>query len=164
MSVLERRNVLYNTYFLWQAFLRLFVNHGLSFLREKCLTNLMGQHCLYKCTEVDKNALYAKSTSDKFKTLSQSTSDRLSARRPMVFLFITRFFVCSFFSRRPSVTYGSHYCRPYTMSLLPCTATPCICIIIINSMDTLYMYVSVMSEINYCYYYYKCHIWIPWHW
>ncbi len=39
----------------------------------------MRQHWLYKCTKVDKNALYAKSTSDKFKTLSQSTSDRLSA-------------------------------------------------------------------------------------
>ena len=93
MSVLERRFFLYNTSFLWQAFLRLFANHGLSFLREKCLTNLMGQHLLYKCTKVDKNALYAKSTSDKFKTLSQSTSDRLSARRSMVFLLIIRFFL-----------------------------------------------------------------------
>ena len=159
MSVLERRNVLYNTYFLWQAFLRLFVNHGLSFLREKCLTNLMGQHCLYKCTEVDKNALYAKSTSDKFKTLSQSTSDRLSARMPMVFLFITRFFVCSFFSRRPSVTYGSHYC--ILCSFYLGRQHLAFALLLFNSMDTLYMYVSVMSEINYCYYYYKCHIWIP---
>ena len=52
---------------------------------------------MYKCTKVDKNALYAKSISDKFKTLSKSTSDRLSARRSMVFLFIIRFFVYSFF-------------------------------------------------------------------
>ena len=57
----------------------------------------MGQHWLYKCKKIDKNALHAKSTSDKFKTLSQSTSDRLSARRSMVFLFIIRVFVCSFF-------------------------------------------------------------------
>ena len=50
----------------------LFVNHCLSFLREKCLTNLMDNiDCIsVKCTKVDKNALYAKSTSDKFKTLS----------------------------------------------------------------------------------------------
>ena len=57
----------------------------------------MGQHWLYKFTKVDKNALYAKSTSDKCKTLSQSTSDRLSARRSMVFLYIIHFFVYSFF-------------------------------------------------------------------
>ena len=90
--------IVYTIHFLWQAFLRLFVNHGLSFLRDTCLTNLMGQHWLYKCTKVGKNALYAKSSSDNFKALSQYISDRLSARRSMVFLFITRFFVCSFFS------------------------------------------------------------------
>ena len=32
-----------------------FVNHGLSFLREKCLTNLIGQYWLYKRTKVDTN-------------------------------------------------------------------------------------------------------------
>ena len=57
----------------------------------------MGHHLLYKCTKVDKNALYAKSTSDKFNTLSQSTSDRLPARRSMVFLFITLFLCVAFF-------------------------------------------------------------------
>ena len=57
----------------------------------------MGQHWLYKCTKVETNALHAKSISDKFKTLSQSTSDRLSARRSMVFLFIIRGLCVAFF-------------------------------------------------------------------
>ena len=53
--------------------------------------------------------------------------------------------------RRPSVTYGSHYCILCSVDLA--RQHLAFAFVLFNSMDTLYMYVSVMSEINYYYYY-----------
>ena len=54
--------------------------------------------------------------------------------------------------RRLSVTYGSHYCILCSFDLA--RQHLAFALLLFNSMDTLYMYVSVMSEINYYYYYY----------
>ena len=54
--------------------------------------------------------------------------------------------------RRLSVTYGSHYCILCSFDLARQHFV--FAFLLFNSMDTLYMYVSVMSEINYYYYYY----------